>query len=153
MEGGEIKIKYAIVEEGRKMKCRFVLLVRASHFRSVSKTVSIPEDLGHQRHWRTFHSRRGIFYVSRKFQQKILGCARLLIRCYSIPQPSVSRLRATSYLLWQHLHTSYPSRARISVDSNLATTCEVLGVVDELLMNLINFHVDDLYLLINGRFD
>jgi hypothetical protein len=29
----------------------------------------------------------------------------------------------------------------------------VLGVVDELLMNPINFHVDDPSLLINGRFD
>jgi hypothetical protein len=28
---------------------QFILPVRASHFRSVSKTVSIPEDLGHWR--------------------------------------------------------------------------------------------------------
>jgi hypothetical protein len=41
------------------------------------------------------------------------------------------------------LQRSYPSQARESVDSNLAAAREVLGVVDELLMNLINFHVDD----------
>jgi hypothetical protein len=35
----------------------------------------------------------------------------------------------------------------------LATGCEVLGVVDELLMNPVNFHVDDPSLLINGCFD
>jgi hypothetical protein len=41
-----------MVEEGRKMKCeitnyQFILSVTVSHFRSVSKIVSIPEDLGH----------------------------------------------------------------------------------------------------------
>jgi hypothetical protein len=59
----------------------------------------------------------------------------------------------TSHVLRQNLHASYPSRARESVDSNLATACEVLGVVDELLMNLINFHVDDPSHLINDRSD
>jgi hypothetical protein len=54
-------------------------------------------------------------------------------------------------VLWQDLYASYPSRARESVDSNLAATCEVLGVVDELLMNPVNFHVDDPSRLINGR--
>jgi hypothetical protein len=39
------------------------------------------------------------------------------------------------------------------MDSNLAAAYEVLGVVDELLMNPVNFHVDDLSLLINGRSD
>jgi hypothetical protein len=39
------------------------------------------------------------------------------------------------------------------VDFNLATTCKVLGVVDKLLMNPVNFHVDDPSLLINGHFD
>jgi hypothetical protein len=115
----------------------------------VSKTISIPEDLGHRRDWRTCRSRRGILVVSRK----ILGCAGLLIECHSILWPSVPQLRVTSDVLWQHLHASYPSRACISVDSNLATTCEVLGVVDELLMNPVNFHVDDPSLLINGCFD
>jgi hypothetical protein len=38
-------------------------------------------------------------------------------------------------VLWENLHTSYPSRARESVDLNLAAACKVLGVVDELLMN------------------
>jgi hypothetical protein len=46
-------------------------------------------------------------------------------------------------VLWQHLHASYPSRSRVSVDSNLAAAREVLGVVDELLMNPVDFHVDD----------
>jgi hypothetical protein len=44
MKGGEIKIKYA--NGGRRDNYQFILPVRASHFRSVSKTVSIPEDLG-----------------------------------------------------------------------------------------------------------
>jgi hypothetical protein len=39
------------------------------------------------------------------------------------------------------------------VGSNLAAACEVLGVVDELLMNPVIFHVDDPSLLINGRSD
>jgi hypothetical protein len=30
------------------------------HFWSVSKTISIPEDLGHRCDWRTYCSRRGI---------------------------------------------------------------------------------------------
>jgi hypothetical protein len=46
---------------------------------SVSKTVSIPEDLGHQHDWRTCRSRRGILDASRKFWQKILSGDRLLI--------------------------------------------------------------------------
>jgi hypothetical protein len=56
-------------------------------------------------------------------------------------------------VLWQNLHASYPSWARESVDSNLAVAHEVLGVVDELLMNPINFHVDDPSHHINGRSD
>jgi hypothetical protein len=56
-------------------------------------------------------------------------------------------------VLWQHLHASYPSQACELVDSNLAVAREVLEVVDELLMNPINFHVDDPSLLINGRSD
>jgi hypothetical protein len=39
------------------------------------------------------------------------------------------------------------------MDSHLVAACEVLGVVDELLMNPVNFHVDDPSLLIDGRFD
>jgi hypothetical protein len=127
--------------------------MRASHFRSVSKTVSIPEDLGHHRDWRTCRSWHGIPEASRKFCRKILDCAGLLIGCHSIPRSSVSRLRVTFHVLWQHLHTSYPSRARELVDSNLAVAREVLGVVDLLLMNPANFHVDDPSLLINGRSD
>jgi hypothetical protein len=50
MKGREIKIKYA--NGGRRAEnkiwdnYRFILLARASHFRSVSKAVSIPKDLG-----------------------------------------------------------------------------------------------------------
>jgi hypothetical protein len=57
MKGGEIKIKYA--NGGRRVEnemgdnYRFILPARASHFRSVSKTVSIPEDLGRRCDWRT----------------------------------------------------------------------------------------------------
>jgi hypothetical protein len=68
----------------------------------------------------------------------------------SILQPSISRLRATFHVLKQHLHASYPSRARESMDSNLVVAREVLGVVDELLMNPVNFHVDDPSHLMNG---
>jgi hypothetical protein len=52
MKGREIKIKYA--NGGRRAEdkildnYRFLLLARASYFRSVSKTVSIPKDLGHR---------------------------------------------------------------------------------------------------------
>jgi hypothetical protein len=53
-------------------------------------------------------------------------------------------------VLWQHLHASYPSQTRESVDLNLVVAREVLGVVDELLMNPVNFHVDDPSRLING---
>jgi hypothetical protein len=127
--------------------------VRASHFSSESKTISIPEDLSHRCNWRTCRSRRGILDASRKFRRKILGCVGLLIECHSILWPSVSRLRATSHVLWQDLYTSFPSRAQESVDLNLAAACEVLGVVDELLMNPANFHVGDPSHLINGRSD
>jgi hypothetical protein len=125
--------------------------VRASHFRSVSKTLSIPKDLGHWCDWRTCRSRRGILDASRKLHRKILGSVGLLIGCHSILWPSISRLRATFHVLWQHLHASYPSHAPELVGSNLAVAREVLGVVDELLMNPINFHIDDHSHLINGR--
>jgi hypothetical protein len=119
----------------------------------MSKTISIPEDLGHRCDWRTCRSWRDILDASRKFHRKILGCAGLLIGCHSILRPSVSRLRATSYVLWQNLYASYPSRGHESMDSNLAAVCEVLGVVGELLMNPVNFHFDDPSRLINGRSD
>jgi hypothetical protein len=119
----------------------------------MSKTVSIPEDLGHRRDWRTCRSRCGILDASRKFWRKILSCVGRLIGCHSIPQPSVSRLRVTSLVLWQHLHASYPSQAHKLVDTNLAVADEVLGVVDELLMKPVYFHVDDPSLLNNGHFD
>jgi hypothetical protein len=78
---------------------QFILLARASHFRSVSKTVSIPEDLGHQCDWRTCCSRCGILDASRKFCRKILDCARLLIGCHSNLRPSVSQMRAIFHVL------------------------------------------------------
>jgi hypothetical protein len=58
---------------------RLNIPVRVSHFRSMSKTISIPEDLGHWSDWRTCRSRRGILDVSRKFRQKIHSCAGLVI--------------------------------------------------------------------------
>jgi hypothetical protein len=52
MKGGEIKIKYAnggIRAENEMLdNNRFILPARASHFRSMSKTASIPKDLGHR---------------------------------------------------------------------------------------------------------
>jgi hypothetical protein len=119
----------------------------------MSKTISIPIDFGHQCDWRTCCSRRGTLDASRKFCRKFLHCAGLLIGCHSITRPSISRLRVTFHVLWQHIHASYPSQAHKLVDLNLAATHEVLGVVDELLMNPINFHVDDPSLLINGCSD
>jgi hypothetical protein len=43
---------------------RFILPVRASHFRSVSKTISIPKELGCRRDWRTCHREHGILDAS-----------------------------------------------------------------------------------------
>jgi hypothetical protein len=58
---------------------RFILPVRVSHFRYVSKTISIPEDLGCRCDWTTCHSTCGIFDASRKFRRRILDCAGLPI--------------------------------------------------------------------------
>jgi hypothetical protein len=76
-------------ENGMRDNYRFILTVRASNFRSVSKIVSIPKDLGHWCDWITSRTRRGILDTSRKFRRKFLGCAGLLIGCHSILQPSV----------------------------------------------------------------
>jgi hypothetical protein len=57
----------------------FILPTRASNFRSVSKTISIPEDLGHWCNWRTCHSGHGILDATRKLRRKILGSTGLLI--------------------------------------------------------------------------
>jgi hypothetical protein len=92
MKGGEIKIKYA--NSGRKAEnkmrgnYRFIPPARASHFRSVSNTIFIPEDLGHRCDWRSCHRRCGILHALRRFHRKILGCAELLIGCHSIPLQS-----------------------------------------------------------------
>jgi hypothetical protein len=77
-------------ENAMRDNYRFILSTRASHFISVSKTIFIPKDLGRRCNWRTCHSRRGILDALRKFRRKILGCVGLLIRCHSIPRPSVS---------------------------------------------------------------
>jgi hypothetical protein len=119
----------------------------------VSKTISISEDLAHRCDKRTSRSRHGIHDALRKIRRKILSYTRHLIGCHSILWPSILRLRATFHVLWQHLHASYPSQARESVDSNLVAAREVLGVVDELLMNPVDFHVDDPSHLINGHSD
>jgi hypothetical protein len=88
-ERGRDKIKYVNGGRGAENEMgdnyRFILPTIASHFRSVSKTVFIPEDLGHRCNWRTCRSRRGILDASRQFCRKILGCAGLLIGCHSIP--------------------------------------------------------------------
>jgi hypothetical protein len=55
MNGGEIKITYANGEKRVENEIRgnyqFILPARASYFRSVSKAISIPEDLGHRCDW------------------------------------------------------------------------------------------------------
>jgi hypothetical protein len=48
----------------------FILPVRASHFRFVSKTISIPEHLSCRCDWRTCCSRRDILDTSRNFSKK-----------------------------------------------------------------------------------
>jgi hypothetical protein len=68
----------------------FILPARASHYRSVSRTIFIPEDLGRRCDWTNCHNRHGILDASRKFWQKILSCAGLLILTNS-SQRSFSR--------------------------------------------------------------
>jgi hypothetical protein len=66
--------KNQICNSGRRAKNEmrdnypFVLMARASHFRYVSKTVPIPEDLGHRCNWRTCRSRCDILDASRKIR-------------------------------------------------------------------------------------
>jgi hypothetical protein len=43
---------------------QFILPARASHFRYVSKTVSIPEDLGHQCDWELVAA--GVAFLTRR---------------------------------------------------------------------------------------
>jgi hypothetical protein len=78
-----------MTENKMRDKYRFILPVRASHFRSMSKIISIPRDLGHRCNWRTCHSRRGILDALRKLHRKILGCAashfRSMSKTVSIP--------------------------------------------------------------------
>jgi hypothetical protein len=83
MKGGEMKNQickwWKKGENEMRDNYRFILLVRASYFRSMSRTISILEDLGHRCDWRTCHSRRGILDALKKFHKKILGCDGLLI--------------------------------------------------------------------------
>jgi hypothetical protein len=76
------------VEEGQKKRnvryYQFILPVRMLHFRSVSKTVSIAEDLGRRCDWKTCHCGCCILDASRKNHRKILSYAGLLIGCHSI---------------------------------------------------------------------
>jgi hypothetical protein len=51
----------------------------------VSKTISIPKNLGHRCDWRTCRNRHGILDTSRIFHRKILGYVGLRIGCHSIP--------------------------------------------------------------------
>jgi hypothetical protein len=57
---------------------QFILPVRESHFRSVSKTVFIPEDISCRCDWRTCRSRRAILDALRKFHRKIINYVGLL---------------------------------------------------------------------------
>jgi hypothetical protein len=79
MKGGRNANGGRRVEKEMLDNYRFILPVRASHFRSVSKTISILKDLGHRCDWRTCYSRRGILDTSRKFCRRILDCAGLPI--------------------------------------------------------------------------
>jgi hypothetical protein len=91
MKGGrDEKSNMQMVENEMRDNYRFILPVRVSHFRSVSKTISIPEDLGHWCDWRTCCSKHDILDAPRKFCKKILGCAGLLIPADS-SQRSFSR--------------------------------------------------------------
>jgi hypothetical protein len=71
--GRDEKSNMQIVEEGWKMKCEITTGLssqRASNFRYMRKTISIPEDIGHQCDWRTCCGRLGILDASRKFRRK-----------------------------------------------------------------------------------
>jgi hypothetical protein len=56
-------------------------------------------------------------------------------------------------VLWYCLHTSYLPRACVLLESNLEAACTILGLVDELHMNPINFHVGRSSRLINGCYE
>jgi hypothetical protein len=123
MKGREIIIKYANARRSVKNKIwdnyRFILQVKPSHFRSVSKTVSISEDLGCWCDWRTYRSWCGITDAPGGFHWEILDCIRLLVRCHGILLGSfVSRLRVTPLVLWYYLHASYLPRAWVAVEQH-----------------------------------
>jgi hypothetical protein len=100
-ERGEIKIKYAnggrMVENEIWDNYRFILPVRTSHFRSVSKTISIPEDLGCRCNWRTYRSWCGILDTSSGFHWEIFGYTRLLVGCHGIAQTDSSQRSSSRF--------------------------------------------------------
>jgi hypothetical protein len=57
-------------ENEMRGKYRFILSVRASHFRHVSKTISISEDLGRQCDWRTCHTDMAFLTRRENFSEK-----------------------------------------------------------------------------------
>jgi hypothetical protein len=71
---GEREREMQKVEEGQKKRnvryYQFILPVRMLHFRSVSKTVSIAEDLGRRCDWKTCHCGCCILDASRKIIEK-----------------------------------------------------------------------------------
>jgi hypothetical protein len=92
-KGVKWKIKYTnsggMVENGMQDNYRFILPMGASHFRSVSKTVSIPKDLGRRCDWRTCCNRRGILDVLRKFYGFFLAALAFLSLPTPLKDPSV----------------------------------------------------------------
>jgi hypothetical protein len=97
---------------------RFILPARASHFRSMSKTIFITKDLGRRRNSRTCHGKHGTLDASRKFWQKNIGCTGLLIGCHSFP-------------LW-------PDH-----DHDLVALFSTLGFECEYLLHLADVELDD----------
>jgi hypothetical protein len=93
------KSNMQMVEEGQKIKCEISTGLFSQRERHILGLCD----------WRTCHSRRDILDASRKFCRKIIGRAGFCIGCHSISQPSISRLRVTSHVLWQNLHAFYPS--------------------------------------------
>jgi hypothetical protein len=85
----EGKWKYEITTSlfSRRERHILDLLARVSYFRSISKTVSIHEDLSHRSDLRTCCSRRDIRYALRKFVEKLsaaLGFLSCVIAFYDL---------------------------------------------------------------------
>jgi hypothetical protein len=80
-----------------------------SHFKSVSKTISIPKDLGRLCVWRTCHYRRGILDTPRKFHRKILGSAGFI--------SGVMTFHSSLIVTLTWLHCSIPLGLNVNVSS------------------------------------